>query len=102
MLIVAVSIGLGLGVAAVPEVLQELPKTVQNIIGSPVSIGAFSAIILSLFLPDESAVDVEEDLTESSTQVDPDQPPAADTPQAKRTETFDGSSAAKPLGGTTS
>jgi xanthine permease XanP len=102
MLIVAVSIGLGLGVAAVPEVLQELPKTVQNIIGSPVSIGAFSAIILSLFLPDESAVDVEEDLTESSTQVDPDQPPAADTPQAKRTETFDGSSAAKPLGGTAS
>lgn len=100
MLIVAVSIGLGLGVAAVPEVLQALPKTVQNIIGSPVSIGAFSAIILSLFLPEESVVDVEADLTESSTQAAASQPQAADTPQTTRTETFEGSSGAKRLGGT--
>jgi xanthine permease XanP len=66
MLIIAVSIGLGLGVAAVPEVLQALPKTLQNIIGSPVSIGAFSAIILNLFLPDESPAPEHLDLADDS------------------------------------
>jgi xanthine permease XanP len=60
MLIVAISIGLGLGVAAVPEVLQFLPKTIQNLIGSPVTIGAFSAIFLNLFLPLEETPEEEE------------------------------------------
>ncbi len=51
MLIAAISIGMGLGVAGVPEVLQAMPEGVKNIIGSPVSIGAFTAITLNLFLP---------------------------------------------------
>jgi len=34
MLIMAVSFGLGLGVATVPDVLKEMPKLVQNIFGS--------------------------------------------------------------------
>lgn len=54
MLIIAISLGLGLGVASVPDVLQALPKTVSNIISNPVCIGAFSAMLLNLFLPQDS------------------------------------------------
>src|SRR5690606_1628164 len=53
MLIVAISLGLGLGVAAVPDVLSHLPEVLKNIFGSPITIGAFSAILLNLFLPRE-------------------------------------------------
>jgi len=54
MLIVAISLGLGLGVAAVPEVLHELPKALHNIFESPITVGAFSAILLNIFLPEET------------------------------------------------
>ena len=52
-LIVAISLGLGLGVGAVPEVLSQMPSALKNIFGSPITIGAFSAILLNLFLPEE-------------------------------------------------
>ncbi|SEE17662.1 xanthine permease XanP [Pseudomonas anguilliseptica] len=52
-LIVAISLGLGLGVAAVPEVLSQMPDALKNIFGSPITIGAFSAIVLNIFLPEE-------------------------------------------------
>jgi xanthine permease XanP len=52
-LIVAISLGLGLGVAAVPEVLSQMPDALKNIFGSPITIGAFSAILLNIFLPEE-------------------------------------------------
>ncbi|MBY4678395.1 nucleobase:cation symporter-2 family protein [Marinobacterium arenosum] len=57
MLIVAISIGLGLGlgVAGVPEVLSALPDTIKNIFGSPITVGALTAITLNLILPDESS-----------------------------------------------
>jgi len=59
MLIVSISLGLGLGVAGVPEVLSAMPEVLRNIFGSPITIGAFSAILLNLFLPREaSEVDV--------------------------------------------
>ena len=59
MLIVSISLGLGLGVAGVPEVLSSMPEVLRNIFGSPITIGAFSAILLNLFLPREpSEVDV--------------------------------------------
>jgi xanthine permease XanP len=61
MLIVAISLGMGLGVAAVPEVLRELPKALHNIFESPITVGAFCAIILNIFLPEEY---VEEEITE--------------------------------------
>nr|WP_067290601.1 nucleobase:cation symporter-2 family protein [Marinobacterium profundum] len=102
MLIVAVSIGLGLGVAAVPEVLQELPKTLQNIIGSPVSIGAFSAIILSLFLPDESAQHADEDLPDQHPAKDASPSRTTDSQQATRADSLTDSTSPKPLGGTAS
>ncbi|HBC23873.1 MAG TPA: xanthine permease XanP, partial [Pseudomonas sp.] len=53
MLIVSISLGLGLGVAGVPEVLSAMPDVLKNIFGSPITIGAFSAILLNLFLPRE-------------------------------------------------
>jgi len=54
MLIMAVSFGLGLGVAMVPDVLKEMPKLVQNIFGSAITTCGLSAIILNLCLPDLS------------------------------------------------
>ncbi|TCK07488.1 nucleobase:cation symporter-2 family protein [Marinobacterium mangrovicola] len=51
MLITAISIGMGLGVAGVPEVLSAMPQGLKNIIGSPLTIGALSAIILNFLLP---------------------------------------------------
>ena len=59
MLIMAVSFGLGLGVAMVPNLLQEMPKLVQNLFGSAVTMSGLSAIILNTLLPrrDAAAVD---------------------------------------------
>ncbi len=54
MLIMAVSFGLGLGVAMVPDVLKEMPKLVQNIFGSAITTSGLSAIILNLCLPGAS------------------------------------------------
>jgi xanthine permease XanP len=55
MLIVSISLGMGLGVASVPEVLSAMPDVLKNIFGSPITIGAFSAILLNLFLPREAS-----------------------------------------------
>jgi xanthine permease XanP len=60
-LIVAISLGLGLGVAGVPEVLSQMPEVLKNIFGSPITIGAFSAILLNFFLPDEAHEVAEDD-----------------------------------------
>ena len=51
MLIMAVSFGLGLGVAMVPDLLKEMPKMVQNIFGSAVTMAGLSAILLNTLLP---------------------------------------------------
>ncbi|WP_084332732.1 nucleobase:cation symporter-2 family protein [Marinobacterium jannaschii] len=53
-LIAATAIGIGLGVSNVPEVLQAMPPAIKNIFGSPISLGAFTAIALNLFLPASS------------------------------------------------
>lgn len=52
-IIVAVSLGLGLGVAAVPEVLNSLPDTLKNIFGSPITIGAMAAILMNIVMVEE-------------------------------------------------
>jgi len=51
MMIIAVSFGLGLGVMMVPEVVAQLPKIAQNVLGSPITMGGLTAIILNLILP---------------------------------------------------
>lgn len=61
MLIMAVSFGLGLGVAMVPDLLKEMPKMVQNIFGSAVTMAGLSAILLNTLLPkmdNDDSVDI--------------------------------------------
>lgn len=50
LLIMAVSFGAGLGVVLNTGVLGEMPKVVQNILGSAVMLGGLTAIILSFIL----------------------------------------------------
>ena len=49
--IIATSLGIGLGVMMVPQVLAELPAVIKNILGAPVSAAGLTAILLSLVLP---------------------------------------------------
>ncbi len=45
MFITAISIGMGLGVDFVPEVLSSMPDQMKNIIGNPLTIGAFCSYL---------------------------------------------------------
>ncbi len=53
-LIIAVSLGIGLGLAFVPEVLSQTPKAIQQIFGSAITSGGLSALILNLVLPKDN------------------------------------------------
>lgn len=48
LLVAAVSIGLGLGVAIHPTLLQSLPTSVRTILGNGLVVGSLSAVILNL------------------------------------------------------
>ncbi|MDK2779163.1 MAG: purine permease [Pseudomonadota bacterium] len=61
MLIMAVAFGLGLGVAAVPDLLKEMPKVIQNIFGSAVTMSGLAAIILNTLMPGEIKLLTKED-----------------------------------------
>ena len=61
MLIAAISIGLGMGVAVVPEVLHSLPKVLHNIFESSITVGALAAILLNIFLPEDPGIEMEDD-----------------------------------------
>ena len=50
-LIIAVSLGIGLGLAFVPEVLSQTPKAIQQIFGSAITSGGLAALILNIVLP---------------------------------------------------
>lgn len=47
-LILSVSLGLSLGVEYIPEILQNMPKIVRNVFGSPISTGGITAILLNI------------------------------------------------------
>lgn len=51
MLIVATSFGVGLGVAAQPELLHHMPALVRNLFDSAITSGGVTALVLSLILP---------------------------------------------------
>jgi xanthine permease len=55
MVIMAVSLGLGLGVATRPEALQGLPSAAETFFGQPVILTALSALILNTFVPGEQS-----------------------------------------------
>lgn len=54
-LVAAVSLGLGLGSALVPEAFHQLPAIVRAVATSPVAVAGLSAILLSLVLPEPAA-----------------------------------------------
>lgn len=57
-LIIAVSLGLGLGVTMVPEVLKNFaPAEIKNVFSSGITTGGLAAIILNLVLPQSKSKD---------------------------------------------
>ena len=52
MLIIATSFGVGLGIAAVPNLLHLMPKLVQNLFDSAITSGGITALVLCLVLPE--------------------------------------------------
>lgn len=52
LLIIAISLALGLGVAQVPEFLKHMPELVANIFSSGVATGGITAMLLNLLLPE--------------------------------------------------
>jgi len=55
MVIMAVSLGLGLGVATRPEALAGLPTAAETFFGQPVILTALSALLLNTFVPGEQS-----------------------------------------------
>jgi xanthine permease XanP len=55
LLIIAVSLALGLGVAQVPEFLAHMPGALRNVLESGVATGGICALLLNWFLPVASA-----------------------------------------------
>jgi xanthine permease XanP len=52
-IIVAVSIGLGLGVTFAPDILQHLPELLRHTLSSGIATGGMCALLLNAFLPGE-------------------------------------------------
>jgi NCS2 family nucleobase:cation symporter-2 len=70
MVIVAVSLGLGLGVATRPEAISGLPSAARTFFGQPVILTALSALLLNTFVPGEQS---------PLFDADPEEPPAEST-----------------------
>lgn len=51
LLIIAISLGLGLGIAQVPDFLKHLPELVRNVLSSGVATGGIAALLLNILLP---------------------------------------------------
>ena len=51
MLIMAVSLGLGVGVAAAPQALETLPFTLEMLLSSGITTGSLAAILLNIAIP---------------------------------------------------
>jgi xanthine permease XanP len=60
MLIIAASLGIGLGITAQPALLHLMPKLVQNLFDSAITCGGITAILLNLVLPEEKSAKGEE------------------------------------------
>ena len=52
LLIIAISLALGLGVAQVPQILEHLPELFHNIFSSGVATGGIAALLLNIILPE--------------------------------------------------
>lgn len=60
LLVIAASFGVGLGIAAQPTLLHQLPLVVQSLFDSAITSGGITAIVLSLLLPPEPSSNVQE------------------------------------------
>jgi xanthine permease XanP len=60
MLIIATSLGVGLGIAAQPTLLHHLPLLVQNLFDSAITSGGLTAIVMCLLLPEAKQTVTEE------------------------------------------
>lgn len=58
-LIIACSFGAGLGVLMVPNAVQGLPELLKNILSSAVTTAGFTAIVMSLLIPENPVPDTE-------------------------------------------
>lgn len=56
LMILAVSLAMGLGVAQVPEVLQHLPELARSVLSYGVATGGITAIVMNLLLPKRGGV----------------------------------------------
>jgi NCS2 family nucleobase:cation symporter-2 len=65
LLILAISVGMGLGVTFRPEILSHLPAAVKSLFSSGISAGTITALFLNIVLKEE----FEEETTESAKQV---------------------------------
>lgn len=63
MLIMAAAFGIGLGVTLVPNVLEQMPKLVQNVFGSAITSGGLVAILLTWLIPDNEVTSEARDAT---------------------------------------
>ena len=52
-IILATSLGLGLGVSVVPDILDQLPALAKSIFSSGISTGGLTALFLNIVLPGE-------------------------------------------------
>jgi NCS2 family nucleobase:cation symporter-2 len=57
LVILAIAVGLGLGVELRPEALQHLPEGVRNFIGTGLITGGLTALLLNAILPDPAPDD---------------------------------------------
>ncbi len=53
MLILAISLGLGMGVQVVPNVLDAMPVMIKTIFSSPITTGGLTALVLNIVIPRE-------------------------------------------------
>ena len=54
-MIVALSLGVGLGLPTQPGLLEGLPMIVQSVMASSISAGGFTALVLNLAWPKRAA-----------------------------------------------
>ena len=50
-IILATSLGLGLGVSVVPDILEQMPSLIKSIFSSGISTGGLTALVLNMVLP---------------------------------------------------
>ena len=71
MLIIATSFGVGLGIAAQPNLLHLMPALVQNLFDSAITSGGLTAIVLCLLLPESKVATAAANTVPESDSLEP-------------------------------